>query len=827
MISSLRTQQFLYLVMLSSSRRLLAAAFQGAGRTSSANARYALKGGMIAPAAASYLVSPFDLQSRLFSSTVESDQELDAALENLFDQIKVETDREVGAHIPNSKPFPDSLTKTEPELSMNDLSIDHPQWHEIGIDAKILNVLKSKDISHFTPVQATAMKPVLARRDIIGRSRTGTGKTLAFGIPGILRVVEFAQATGKRDESGRMKRGRTPSMIVLCPTRELARQVYEELDEFAKLFGLYSTVFHGGVSYDPQARDLKAGIDILIGTPGRIMDHLNRGTLSLDACDIAVLDEADEMLRMGFAEDVEVILDGVGQDNPQKTQCLLFSATTPSWVKDIGRKYQQNVLHIDSTEDEGGARVAKTVRHLAVQVPPGIEAKKSILEDIIAVEISRDAKIAEVYGEEEEETVSMIAMRKKKANAVNAFQQKLFGKTIVFTETKKVADEIVSGGVFKSLTAAALHGDVGQKQRDATLNAFRAGAFNVLVATDVAARGIDIKDVDLVVQLDPPRDVDTYVHRSGRTGRAGASGVSIMLFSPQQARDVVRIERDLGKGFTFNLVGPPSTEAALHAAAKTSALACKMIPEETAEFFKESAALLLEESDDPVDVVSRCLAAISRRSREVESRSLLTGELGMTTVEMSNSRGRIVSPNDVVYTISKLASMSRREEGLSFESDIGRIVPNAETGAAVFDMDVDNAKKLVAFCEKNDSGGNEFKILRELEVERGINFGKQGGRGGGGGGKFSDRRGGPGGGYGGSRGPSRGYDSRGRGGPPGRSTYNKYDRNGSKPERSSFSYGNRRPDQGGERGGYKARYERGSSGTSFRDSETRQGSGGW
>ena len=579
------------------------------------------------------------------------------------------------------------------------------------------------------------------------------------------------------------------------------------------------------------------------------MDHLDRGTLSLKDCDIAVLDEADEMLRMGFAEDVEVILEGVGKENPEKTQCLLFSATTPSWVKDIGRKYQKDVLHIDSTEDEGGARVAKTVRHLAVQVPPGIEAKKSILEDIIAVEISRDAKIEQVYGEEEE-TASMAAMRKKKAAASNAFQQKIFGKTIVFTETKKVADEIVSGGVFKSLTAQALHGDVGQKQRDATLNAFRAGAFNVLVATDVAARGLDIKDVDLVVQLDPPRDVDTYVHRSGRTGRAGANGVSIMLFSPQQARDVVRIERDLGKGFTFNLIGPPSTEAALHAAAKTSALACKMIPDETAEFFKESAAKLLEESDDAVDIVSRCLAAISRRSREVESRSLLTGELGMVTVEMSNSRGRIVSPNDVVYAISKLASMSRRDEGLSFESDIGRIVPNAETGAAVFDMDVDNAKKLIAFCETNDAGGNSFKMLRELEVERGRDFGKPGGRGGGGS-RFGDRRGGP-------PGPYKAYDSRGRGGP--RNSSGRFDRSGGGGggyrggerssgsgyrggerssgsgyrggerssgsgyrggERSSgSSYGSRRPEQGGERGGYKSRYEQGSTTTTMKGSDS-------
>lgn len=477
MIFSTRTRQFLCFIMLSSSRRLLSAAFQTAVRTS------ARQTGSLSVAMETRQRLSFSRQSRLFSTdvNVEQDSDLDAALEDLFGQIQEEVKRDVGTHMPRSKPFPEALT-TEPDLGINDLNIDNSSWKDAGVSSKIMDVLRAKDITHFTPVQAQAMKPILARRDVIGRSRTGTGKTLAFGIPGLMRVVQFTEATGKRDERGRMKRGRSPSMIVLCPTRELARQVHEELNEIAKVLGLFSTVFHGGVSYDPQARDLKQGIDILVGTPGRIMDHLDRRTLDLSQCDIVVLDEADEMLRMGFAEDVEVILNGVGKENPEKTQCLLFSATTPSWVKNIGRQYQQNVLHIDSTEDEGGARVAKTVRHLAVQVPPSMEAKKSILEDIIAVEISREAKHDVGFDDDEEETASVLAMRKRKM-ASNAVQQKIFGKTIVFTETKRDADDIVSGGVFKSLTAQALHGDVGQKQRDATLNAFRAGAFNVLVAT--------------------------------------------------------------------------------------------------------------------------------------------------------------------------------------------------------------------------------------------------------------------------------------------------------------------------------------------------------
>jgi hypothetical protein len=200
-------------------------------------------------------------------------------------------------------------------------------------------------------------------------------------------------------------------------------------------------------------------LDILVGTPGRIIDHMQRGNLRLNECDIIVLDEADEMLNMGFADDVETILDGLGKDNDKKPQCLLFSATTPPWVKNIGKKYQEDVIGIDATGDDGGARVANTVRHLAVQLPHGIDSKRSMLEDIIAVEISKDMKgVGEESDSEEsddDEPVNEIAAAAaaKKKKSSSAMQQKIFGKTIVFTETKREADELVSGGVFKTLTA--------------------------------------------------------------------------------------------------------------------------------------------------------------------------------------------------------------------------------------------------------------------------------------------------------------------------------------------------------------------------------------
>ncbi len=199
---------------------------------------------------------------------------------------------------------------------------------------------------------------------------------------------------------------------------------------------------------------------MLVGTPGRIIDHINRGNLELSECDIVVLDEADEMLNMGFAEDVEVILEDVGSANELKTQCLLFSATTPSWVKEIGRNYQSDVISIDATTDQS-ARTATTVRHMAIQLPPGGDSKKAILEDIIAVEISKDVDENAFAKDNDDEEASEELMNNpiaaaaaaKKKKSSSAMQQKIFGKTIVFTETKRDADELVSGSVFKSLTA--------------------------------------------------------------------------------------------------------------------------------------------------------------------------------------------------------------------------------------------------------------------------------------------------------------------------------------------------------------------------------------
>jgi len=737
------------------------------------------------------------------------DDNFDAVLDQVLGEVYKDVDNGVALSsnkgpTEGSKPVPSKLTeKTQDELDFTDpktLSVMNPHWVESGLDPRIIDILSEKSITQFTPVQAEAFGPVVAGRDVIGRSRTGTGKTLAFGLPSITRLVTKLKEKGIMNAEGRLRRGRKVSMIVMCPTRELARQVQQEIRQVARPSNLFVEVFHGGVSYNPQTSALRDGLDILVGTPGRVIDHIERGNLNLSECEIVVLDEADEMLKMGFAEDVEVILDGVGSANDDKTQCLMFSATTPSWVKQIGRKYQSDVMTIDATTEESGARTATTVRHLAIQVPHGANSKTSILEDVIAVEISKDTAGDDEKEIDTEDNPIAAAAAEKKKKTNNFMQQKIFGKTIVFTETKRMADELVSGSIFKSLTAQALHGDVGQKQRDATLAAFRKGAFNVLVATDVAARGIDIQNVDLVIQFDPPTDPDTYVHRSGRTGRAGKKGVSVLLFNQRQSRDIVKIERDLGHGFKFELAGPPTIEAALRAAAKTSAMACQGIPDETAEFFREAATKMLEEGEDTLeDIVARCLAAISRRGSSVNSRSLLTGEEGLVTVQMSNENGNRVAARDVMFTVGKLSRLSQKEgEESAFDSDIGKIQSNADSSTAIFDMGVEDAKRLVEFSKDIPAGGACFEVLKELAVERDRNFGRGGGGGRGG-------RGGGGGGYrgGGGRGGSfRRNDS--FGGQRGRGPSNYHGGNRRSSHEGRFSRDNRQ-----EGGGYRGRSEGG------------------
>ncbi|KAJ1452113.1 P-loop containing nucleoside triphosphate hydrolase protein [Pelagophyceae sp. CCMP2097] len=651
----------------------------------------------------------------------------------------------------------------------------HP-W-SISLKATIapaqVKALSARGIKKFTDIQAESFDAAYEGRDLLGKSRTGTGKTLAFGLPIIEKLAERAR-TGDYDSR---RRGRGPAMVVLAPTRELAKQVETELNTLCAVHKLSTACFHGGVSYIPQERSLRDGIDVLVATVGRVIDHLERGTLDLSESYHMVLDEADEMLSMGFADDVERIFSyapagrRIGAPVPssaatprpppprpasaddfaselfeggakpaapapvRRPQTMLFSATSPTWVKRLTQKYLDNPVYVDVV-GTGVQQAATTVTHKAVLVPRSNEARASLLEDIITVEVSRRR------GQGDDDAVAG------------------GGRVIVFTSTKKECDELAGGNAFSALSAQVLHGDIGQAQRETTLAQFRRGGFDVLVATDVAARGIDVRGVDLVVQYRTPRDAEGYVHRSGRTGRAGRDGTAVVLYDDKDEYELKSLERQTG--VKFERVGPPSPTAVMTAAANDATLALKKVAPDVLPYFEAVAAQLLAKEcsagavlDEALaaKLVAKCLAAISRK-HSVTARSLLSGESGVLTMVMTAPRD--LRSTDVVYAVTKL--LERLPEGdIASPRRVGAVRVSKVATTAVFDLPTDVAAALLAFCSSQNFERFTFTECVTLpELEPSFDDRRSGGRssggyqgrnpssGGGGGyqGRNSDGRGG-------------------------------------------------------------------------------------
>ncbi|XP_073005217.1 DEAD-box ATP-dependent RNA helicase 53-like [Typha latifolia] len=364
---------------------------------------------------------------------------------------------------------------------------------KLGISQDIVSSLAKKGITKLFPIQRAVLEPAMKGRDMIGRAKTGTGKTLAFGIPIMDKIMRFNEKHG---------RGRNPLAIVLAPTRELARQVEKEFRESSSLDTI---CVYGGVPISQQMRTLDYGVDVVVGTPGRIIDLLKRGALNLSEIQFVVLDEADQMLAVGFDEDVEIILEKL----PSKRQGMMFSATMPSWIRKLTQKYLKDPVTIDLVGDSD-QKLAEGIS--LYSIASDNYGKPSILGPLI----------------------------KEHAKG---------GKCIVFTQTKRDADRLAFG-MGRSLPCQALHGDISQNQRERTLAGFRDGQFSILIATDVAARGLDIPNVDLVIHYELPNTSELFVHRSGRTGRAGKKGNAILIYSHEQTRAVRVIEQDVGCKFT-------------------------------------------------------------------------------------------------------------------------------------------------------------------------------------------------------------------------------------------------------------------------------------
>ncbi len=366
-------------------------------------------------------------------------------------------------------------------------------FSSLGLAPELLRAVADEGYEQPTPIQREAIPLVLAGRDLVGSAQTGTGKTAAFLLPILQRLAGGPP--------------RVLRALILVPTRELAEQVLQSARAYGRHVSLTAAAIYGGVGMEPQTKALARGIDVLVATPGRLLDHMGRGHLDFSRIAVLVLDEADRMLDMGFAPDVRRILDAL----PAERQTLFFSATISA---DVDRLAQRALQGHASVEIGRRATPADGVEHVLVAVDK----------------------------------------LQKRGALARVLQAKPAGQTLVFTRTKYGADKLVTFLRREGIAAQAIHGDKAQSTRQRTLDQFRSGAIDILVATEIAARGIDVDGIRMVVNYDVPTDPELYVHRVGRTARAGQRGLALTLMSPDEWLLVVDIEKLVGQTFPREVI---------------------------------------------------------------------------------------------------------------------------------------------------------------------------------------------------------------------------------------------------------------------------------
>uniref|UniRef100_A0A668SJF4 RNA helicase n=2 Tax=Oreochromis aureus TaxID=47969 RepID=A0A668SJF4_OREAU len=566
----------------------------------------------------------------------------------------------------------DSEKETEETPEQKEGAFSNFRISKVTIDK-----LKARGVSYLFDIQVKTFNHVYDGEDVIAQARTGTGKTFSFAIP----LVEKLQK-----DSVEMARGRPPKVLVLTPTRELAIQVAKDFKDIAKRVSI--ACFYGGSSYNPQIDAIRNGIDILVGTPGRIKDHIQNNKLNLTKVKHVVLDEVDQMLDMGFAEQVEEILgSSYKKDSDTNPQTLLFSATCPPWVYEVAKKYMRpNCKHIDLIGKKT-QKAATTVEHLAIACHWSQRA--AVIGDVI-----------QVYSGSH-------------------------GRTIVFCETKKEANELSMNASIKQSTQS-LHGDIPQKQREMTLKGFRNGAFEVLVATNVAARGLDIPEVDLVVQCSPPKDVESYIHRSGRTGRAGRTGVCICFYQRKEEDQLRYVENKAG--ITFRRVGVPTANDIIKSSSKDAVRFLDSVPVAAIGYFRASAEKLIEERG-AVDALAAALAHISGAT-SLEQRSLLNSDAGFSTMQLVCSQE--------MHNLGYAWRTIKEQLGEQIENHIHRMTFLKGRTGVCFDVPADKVKEI----QETWQDGRRWQLtvateLPELEEkqfsnrgDRGFGSGNRGDRGG-------------------------------------------------------------------------------------------------
>ena len=399
----------------------------------------------------------------------------------------------------NIHPQAPAEQEATPDITGKGEDLDKKSFADFGVTDPIVDALEDKGITHPFPIQALTLGPALDRHDIIGQAKTGTGKTLGFGIP----VLEDVIAP---DEEGydELLNPNQPQALIILPTRELTKQVAQDLRDTAKYLSTRIVEIYGGVAFEPQIEALTRGADIVVGTPGRLIDLLRKGHLHLSGVETVVLDEADEMLDLGFLPDVETLLARV----PENRHTMLFSATMPGPVVALARRFMVHPTHIRAQDPDDQNQTVNTVKQV----------------------------IYRVHAMNKVEVISRILQARGR------------GRTVIFCRTKRTAARLGEDLSARGFAVGALHGDLGQGAREQALRAFRNGKVDVLVATDVAARGIDVDDVTHVINYQCPEDEKIYIHRIGRTGRAGNSGTAVTFVDWDDTPRWSLISKALGLG---------------------------------------------------------------------------------------------------------------------------------------------------------------------------------------------------------------------------------------------------------------------------------------
>lgn len=399
----------------------------------------------------------------------------------------------------NIKPAAPEVEDATPDITGKGEDLDKKSFADFGVTDPIVDALEDKGITHPFPIQALTLGPALDRHDIIGQAKTGTGKTLGFGIP-VLEDVIAPDEDGYED----LLNPNQPQALIILPTRELTKQVAQDLREAAKYLSTRIVEIYGGVAFEPQIEALERGADIVVGTPGRLIDLLRKGHLHLSGVETVVLDEADEMLDLGFLPDVETLLGRV----PENRHTMLFSATMPGPVVALARRFMVQPTHIRAQDPDDQNQTVNTVKQV----------------------------IYRVHAMNKVEVLSRILQAEGR------------GRTVIFCRTKRTAARLGEDLTARGFAVGALHGDLGQGAREQALRAFRNGKVDVLVATDVAARGIDVDDVTHVINYQCPEDEKIYIHRIGRTGRAGNSGTAVTFVDWDDTPRWSLISKALGLG---------------------------------------------------------------------------------------------------------------------------------------------------------------------------------------------------------------------------------------------------------------------------------------